>query len=95
MVSVGRTKNTLRDEASSPLGVKTTHAGKRRNVGTLFAMLPKLRSGISLINQFIIRLIKLRIADIWRIGASGLSLLDGCDKYAYIHLSRHPKTTRC
>jgi hypothetical protein len=32
-------------------------------------------------------LIKLKIADIWSFGASGLSLLDGLDTYAFLRVS--------
>jgi hypothetical protein len=34
-----------------------------------------------------IRLIKLKIVDTWSFGASGLSLLDGRDKYVYLRVS--------
>jgi len=42
-----------------------------------------------------IRLIKLKIGDIWRIGASSLSLTDERDKYAYLRVIGHAMATSC
>ena len=40
-----------------------------------------------------IRLIKLKILDTWRFCASGLSLLDGRGKYAYLRVSGDGRAT--